>query len=735
MLQSPVFPARSRAVHAVVLGAVLALVPPIARAIDVDAETEARLKKFLPNAYPKLAARAPVHIVSVGDSVTHGFSYDELRYSVLQAYPGVFASGLAKEFFYTGGVRDLDPEGDNPEKLEESLGPEITVQNFSRNGAEASFAFAPLTTDAFDQHPDIVMVMFGINDSHNNVPLGMFAETFVEIAKIIRARGADPIFVGPSPTLDADPRFHLGLSRPYTSVLRDVCERAGVFFADSEQLILSATHRSFAMDPATAFDTMVDQAKVAFDHGGGTEDFVHPAPEGHKLLGEAMAESLLRGLPASRYAASAKIRDDGQGGYVVDATVQNLGNMAIDAVLCPIGLEGVALPKAPDGKPTPDVAVALEAGASPTATIAYSPYPAFGHGREGDADAFAGIEEFVRTAFILVDEKEARIVDVNATIEPVAVVWGQGNALNLSDRFTVNAELANTSGAPLSGTYKAEWAGQVVEGKVEVAPGGRQPIELIFEFPSRGNLTVRDLVRLTVSTGGTDHRFQRELEASQNMGLGIDYPLFPIASYSLGATGDALLPSGEEPSMTLRAEADADALYLIFDIEGYSLVDSGDFPAANIDLFLDGRYYKNQGTIGYVHRIEIVAPADGSGSIKPLPLGALGNGYDRPIDVKNIPVKVSATGGGKHRIAVTIPRAYLYLHEWALGNGNSSVGLKTVVVLNDPADFAPDASPLLPRDKRVFARSWSAMGRNDARGLPQLELTTKPTGRWSVRVY
>ncbi|CAN5217818.1 hypothetical protein BH23VER1_BH23VER1_23200 [soil metagenome] len=718
---------------AAVAAGFLVLIPDLSGAVGVDDETAARLKTFLPKTYPKLVAREPVHVVAIGDSLTRGYRYDEFRYSLLKAFPGAFADAMAKEFFYTGGVREIRPEGDNPEKLEPSLGPEITVQSFARNGAEVFYAFAPLTTEAFDLQPDIVMVMFGVNDSRNGVPLGMYAEAFVEIAKIIRARGADPIFIGPSPAFDLNPRHDLGLSRPFTTALREICERAGIFFADAEQLVISQMHRGFGPAPDTAFQDLVKQVLPAYDHGPDIEDLVHLSGEGHELLGRGIAEALFRGRPASRYGATASLRTDGKGGYIVEATVQNLGNMTIEAVLCPLSLEGVAVPAPPAEGEAPDVLVTLEAGASVPIRIPYMPNPRKTASRAGEPDIFSGIEDFVRTSFLVIDKEEARIVDVMATIQPLAVVWGQGNALNLSDRFTVNAEISNTSGVPFAGTYAATWAGQEVGGSFSLEPGARDPIELVFDLPGGGVGLLRDTVELTVSGGGAEYRFQREIEASQNLGLGIGYPLYPLSEYGLGETGDDLLHE-DGPAVTMRAQADEDAFYLIFDIAGHELYGTAEVPAVRIRLNLDGRYYKERGSLGYSHRIEISAPAaDGDGRVGNIPLGAFGNGYDRPLDATNIQVKTSTLESGARRVAVTVPRAYFYLHEWAIGNANSGLGLRAVVALTDAEDLQSSPKPVPA--SRTFTRSWGGMGSSNPRSFLQLELTAKPSGRWSVRVY
>jgi hypothetical protein len=60
----------------------------------------------------------------------------------------------------------------------------------------------------------------------------------------------------------------------------------------------------------------------------------------------------------------------------------------------------------------------------------------------------------------------------------------------------------------------------------------------------------------------------------------------------------------------------------------------------------------------------------------------------------------------------------LYLHEWALGNGNSELGIN---------------ARLSGGSRSYFLTRTNRHG-DDAESLSVLELTDKPTRRWTVRV-
>jgi hypothetical protein len=97
-------------------------------------EEKIHLEKYIPHSFAKLQNRKPVHVVAIGDSVTRNLRYDERAEDSHLAYHGFFTAELAREFFYTGGVRDVYPKKGNPAKLNASRGPEITLENLGMNG-------------------------------------------------------------------------------------------------------------------------------------------------------------------------------------------------------------------------------------------------------------------------------------------------------------------------------------------------------------------------------------------------------------------------------------------------------------------------------------------------------------------------------------------------------------------------------------------------------------------------
>ena len=76
---------------------------------DLTPEQMASFKAKLPKAFQKLSQRKPFHVVAMGDSIVEMFGYDEDDQNWIKGYPARFAEQLARQFFYTGGVRLIKP--------------------------------------------------------------------------------------------------------------------------------------------------------------------------------------------------------------------------------------------------------------------------------------------------------------------------------------------------------------------------------------------------------------------------------------------------------------------------------------------------------------------------------------------------------------------------------------------------------------------------------------------------
>lgn len=692
----------------------------------------ARFRERFPRLAGKLEARQPVHLLAVGDSVTRGFLYNEHRYSLLRTYTGVFAASLAKDFFFTGGVREIAPERGNPEKIEPSLGPEITIEDHTRNGADVFFAFAGLTTDGFDNDPDLVIINFGANDARRSIPLADYRAALDAVATLVRKRNADLLFVGPTPEFDLGDRIGLGMTRPYTETMREVAEQQEVFFADADQLLFDglAGDEPFPATPEAAFGAVTARLRKFFDHGPDVDDLIHPNEAGHELLGRALGRAVMEGVPVPPVSVSGIVSVGDDGACEVRGALANTGAASIKGVLCPLPLGFVAEPAGD----SPDAPVALDAGGVGPFAFAM---------RKSDppnwipaihAAGFPGHEPVVHVPLLLVEANRATWIDFRAPLAPVGVAWGIGAAHNLGGQFRVACELVNPKDEPLEVDYTASWAGEERSGNATLEPSGRRALELTFDLPKAPVDRVRDRLVLRVRAGGRELVFERGVELCRNFGLGSRLPLFPMPVYRPGVTDESLSTGGtERPSVVLRPEADSESLFLTFDIERHELVSAGSNPAMIIDLVIDGRFFRERGTIGFSDILGVSFGAeDGDGEVKPVRLGAFGNGYDRQLDASRIRSSLETRPDGSRRATLTIPRRYFYRHPWDLGNGNSALGIRADVSFlsvdaDHPDGFYPPSLRFLLVDPEV--------SRHDSRWLPMLELTSEPTGRWTVMIY
>jgi hypothetical protein len=212
-------------------------------------------------------------------------------------------------------------------------------------------------------------------------------------------------------------------------------------------------------------------------------------------------------------------------------------------------------------------------------------------------------------------------------------------------------------------------------------------------------------LKLALSSNGVRQIFDRDIEITRNMGLKESVPL---------AASD-----GQESAVTLRADADSMKLFFTLDLTGVSLMDDSSGKAFELLLNIDARSYGERLTPGATAALRISGKAaDGEAVVDPIAPWAFGSGYAAVFEPKEIQASLSSSAGGGRRLTITLPKSYLYRHEWALGNGNSQMGLN-VRFNGGGRDY------FLTRSRRQG---------DDAESLSVLELTDKPTPRWTVRV-
>lgn len=770
----------------------------LAASFDLTPGQAERIQKYLPRTYPKLLKREPVHAVCIGDSVMLKYGYDQDNGNVLKAWNGVFLQELADQFIYNGGVRMVKPGKGQPEKLFNFDGPEITIQNFSRGGRQIFHALQPLTTTAFENKPDLVIVSYGINDSVNNLPLSVYRRSIQEIVDLVKAKGADLILCGPSMILSDPPEQGMALTRPYADTMREVAESNGVFFADLGDLtwLVQVEDRKHPLDelikkraaddaaaaaaaanpapaapvpgkgdpkksgtdeppppapPAPApkpvlenpiaadidpdpdkkamvsFQQVVELMKGKFDHGV-TVDVVHPDTTTSRVLGRRVFQELISGPKAVPWAVgTATLAFDGADKAVLTYRLDNTTPDEQTYTLLPL----VTRQWKPVDAPSQ---VTLKGDKKTQVTITYARSAPADAMTQRRGDLFPSHEPFLRLPILTVGGGMVRVQDVRATMTPVAVLWNSGTFFNQGETVELDGWVYNTINEPAEGKWEATWMGQKVAGTFKAAGRSQSPFKVKLKMPDAAAGTTRVIGTLgfAVTVGTQVLQFDREVEAVRNIALKETLPLVTQTTYVRDKVPQLPTPNGSTPGVAFRADADSNAFFLTYDIYGYNLQDDpAGSGALDVDINIDARSYGKRLTPGTTDAVRITAnAADGDAVVSPLPAWCFGTGYGMYYDEKQISAKLSSRPDGARRLTVMIPRGYLYLHEWAMGNGNSQLGINTIMALWQPGEGGSASGA-----SKVFAITMNGRHRDDAESLAVLELTDKGTNRWTVRCY
>jgi lysophospholipase L1-like esterase len=207
-------------------------------------ETESRQPaSTVLNIAHKLESGQPVKIVCLGDSVT-GVYYHT---GGLRAYPEML--GLAVKRAYTSA--------------------DVTIVNAGISGHTTADALKRLKTDVLDHHPDLVTVMFALNDMVR-VPVADFQANLKDIAGQCRAIGAEVMFCTPNAVIASDGRPPEKLVE-YCQAMHDAARQIDVPLCDCHAAHVALRNR----DPL-AWRLMMS-------------DPFHPNMDGHKLNAETLA--------------------------------------------------------------------------------------------------------------------------------------------------------------------------------------------------------------------------------------------------------------------------------------------------------------------------------------------------------------------------------------------------------------------------------------------------------------
>lgn len=192
------------------------------------------------------AGDRPVTIVCFGDSITGAYYHTGSK----RAYCDMLGIALAK----------LYPTA------------RLHVVNAGISGNTSAQGLARLERDVLSHHPDLVTIMFGINDMRNR-DVETYRANMEALVKRCIESGAEVVVCTPTWANDLSAR-PVELQEQYVSVVKDIAAQHGLAVADCHWAFRNLREH----DP--------------FGYQLAMSDAVHPNMNGHKLIAEVIAQAI-----------------------------------------------------------------------------------------------------------------------------------------------------------------------------------------------------------------------------------------------------------------------------------------------------------------------------------------------------------------------------------------------------------------------------------------------------------
>lgn len=660
---------------------------------ELSEESVARLKLRLPALWRKLSQRETTHLLVLAErrllEVWSG-GPQEPGSPAAASFADVFAHELASRFSLAGGVRAPGARG------AQAMAPAVTLRVVAEPGQSVVDAAAILKSVAKQAPVDGVILCHGLAEAGAGMAPAEFAAHLKQAADAAQELGADVIAVAPWMPASERPEVSLGQARPLSDMLMETADDEGWMGAD-----LGDWRGWFELPPNDATDEAQRFARLA----DAWKSFFYVDAEGrhvpraslHQRLGSVLFQRLIDG-PADATLAFANARaiwKEG-GGLELACELVNSGKEARQVTLLPLIASGW---RPLEARPE----VTLEPGVPQKLAISYAPVA-------GD-NAASWAEAEVRLPLLLCTGQKAWCQTLRAPLQPVAVLWEPGVVFNHEGKVASGGQVVNQTGEDVLGTWQIEFAGASQGGDVRLKAGAGMPLEAAFDPPALEDAAQVLPMRLTLRFGGLTITRVQQLTLARNLGLNQPVPLLPSAPDQTGA-------------VRLLVEADPNQLSLVAEVSGRDVMlpAAEGQPAWKLEARLDARSYGTRLEDGstWPLRAHGAASGKGKGTVEPVKPWAFGAGYAAVFDATQFHAALTPLGADRFQIKLTIPRTYLYLHEWALENGNSQLGVNVSLTLNTESG----------------GQTWSLQppGRlpNRITDLRVLELARQPTARFSI---
>lgn len=682
-----------------------------------------RLARYVPQALEKLERRQPIHVVVVGEGVSRMVTRDERSQDMLSSLHGHFLAGFEAEFYYTGGVRLVNPIGEHPSKNRSHKGEEITFEQFTEPEGTVLSALRQMSGRALLNPADLVLIHAGVNDSREGMLLETFGDALEKAATKALESGAEVIVVGPTLVHEPGSPTGWGGTRAYAAEARQVADKLGVMFLDPAVDLArtrpipddgSPGERAGQISEAIALDL--------FDYGPGVKETILMNPEAHRRAGRGMFQQFLNGLPESGWALR------GRGNLVrpreleVDVEVSNPTDRDKNGVL-------VALDIGSAWRATvPAFDLNCAPGETKTFKILYRQRIVSGEGEHAAYAAWQFPDGKLDCPLLISDLYNTTLLDLAGTLGPVKVEWDFSPQQGRRGNFPLKFSLHNPGKESVKGSYELACATQRARVNFELAPLQTKEFSNQCALPKdKDQWGAKNPVVLTVETPAGKFIEEREVEALRNQRLGETRPLAKAAEL-IDATG----PLQSDGRISLMATVDADFLKVSFDLGTVELQTIPGKPSLLLELSLDGRPSGEGGSPGFVQPMQIgFSDGDGPGKVASISDAAFGEGYSKELSPRGVFAELKTGRDGRRKAEVSIPKIYLYRHDWKVDDPESRIGILTRVNF---ARRAPNGMSAYPAEAR-WMNAGAPLCREDASALPQLELSTGESNAWSVHLY
>ena len=677
----------------------LSLPQRVESSVDFSLPLEARqhLQRTLPRLWRKLSQRIPVQILVLsGEAELAVASPEPLERGDAENFVQRWAAAMARQFYYTGGVRPELP-------ISSALSPAIHLRIVAQAGQSVVDAAAILQA-ALQQGPlDLVLICHGLGESRAGMRWAQFSPWLDLAIQQLTEQKVEWMLVAPPPSAGQLMERALSQGREMAAGLREVAADHAVPFVDLGDLLglIAAPQPSAAADAALLFDGFSQRLLSLYhqDESGRTL----PKPALHEALAARLwrhwlgqgSDPWLQVESEARFAVAA----DGRGALSLGLRPLVSLPQSMDLTLLPLLQEGWrALPAPPQHRFLEGKVLALQ--------LPYAPPKQRWRASAAEDQVFC---------LLAMGSGRAQMLEVRALHQPVALVAQAAAFYNQEEQWRAAVSVINTSDSALQGRWQARLSGigdGRMGGSLQLPVGGSVPLNLSF-----------DAQRLRPQGGSLGRSGELELQVEvQGVELTQRWKVWLMPNFGLDQTLPLQADDGKPGAVQCRFGANSKELLLDLQLDAQSLPAAGldDAEAWKISLGIDARSYGKRLEPGSLVPLEFVGTAaEGAGRLAPIAPWAFGNGYAAGFSSAQAKVELLREVNRGARLRCSLPRNWLYLHEWALDNGNSQLGLRL------------DLTVLTADGLRRWSLLPSAAMARSCMGLAVLELTSKPTSRFA----